>query len=81
MNWSVNPFRTNLGGALRTGLAIVQFFYFFCLNRLTNHFSLCYNAGVRKGSNSFRLTLQKGHANGLSRVFYDTVKYQNLRGF
>lgn len=23
--------------------------------------------------------LQKGHANGLSRVFCDTVKYQNLR--
>lgn len=29
MNWSVNPFRTIMGGALLTGLAIVQFFLFF----------------------------------------------------
>lgn len=70
MNWSVNPFRTHLGGALRTGLVNSSVFYFFFKKSLTNNFFLCYNVGVRKGSNSFRLTLQKGHANGLSRVFF-----------
>lgn len=29
MNWSVNPFRTNSGGALRTGLVNSSVFYFF----------------------------------------------------
>ena len=80
MNWSVNPFRTHLGGALRTGLVNSSVFLFF-EKWLTNYFLLCYNVGVRKGSNSFRLTLQKGHANGLSRVFSDAILYQNLRGF
>ena len=53
MNWSVNPFRTIMGGALLTGLAIVQFFFEIFEKLLTFKFFYAIIQAYERDSNSF----------------------------